>query len=294
MKIAVTGVAGDVGGFVTRELAAAGHEPVGVDLRPPDGLPLARFVRGSVGNPDDLRDAFTDCDAVIHLAAIRDLGIAPDETLFEVNVVGTFNALEAAVACGVPRFVLASSEAVLGLGSGDSEAVPDYLPMDEEHPLRPRDVYALSKVLGEDMCASYAARGSMSTICLRTAYVFSLDWREDALLSLTSESRGRRGVWSYIDARDAARAYRLACEVEDVQHEKLFVVASDIRSTAPTAEILRRHFPSVPLRTSLDEFAGVISGSRAKTVLGFEPRHSWRDDVSVAALDAGTPRPSAP
>jgi nucleoside-diphosphate-sugar epimerase len=160
--------------------------------------------------------------------------------------------------------------------------------MDEDHPLRPCDAYALSKVLGEELCRSYANRGALSTICLRTAFVYSLEWREDALGSLAFEDRGRSGVWSYVDARDAARAYRLACEVCDVRYEALFVVAADIRSPAPTAEVLGRHFPNVPRRAAIDEFGPVISGARAKAVLGFEPHHSWRDDVSPADIEAAT------
>ncbi len=280
MRVAVTGVAGDVGGFVTRELAGAGHDVVGVDLREPSGLPLARFAPADVGVPAELEAAFAGCDAVVHLAAVRDPGIVPDAQLFQVNVVGTFNALEAAVAAGVRRFVLASSEAVIGLAAPG--AVPDYLPIDERHPLRPCDVYALSKVLGEDLCRSYADRSALSTICLRTAYVYSLDWREDALSSLASETRGRAGIWSYVDARDAARAYRLACEAEDTRHAALFIVAADLRSLAPTAEVLRRNFPGVPVRAPLPEFGPVISGARAQAVLGFAPAHRWRDELSPA------------
>jgi nucleoside-diphosphate-sugar epimerase len=278
VRIAVTGVAGDVGGFVARELAGAGHAVVGVDLREPTGLPLQRFARADVGAPPELETAFADCDAVVHLAAVRDPGIVPDAQLFQVNVVGTFNALEAAVASGVRRFVLASSEAVIGLAAPG--AVPDYVPIDEQHPLRPADVYALSKVLGEDLCRSYADRGALSTVCLRTAYVYSLAWRDDALASLASETRGRAGVWSYVDARDAARAYRLACEAEIAGHEALFVVAEDLRSLAPTADVLERHFPGVPVRAPLADFGPVISGARAQAVLGFTPLHRWRDELS--------------
>jgi nucleoside-diphosphate-sugar epimerase len=280
VRIAVTGVSGDVGGFVGRELAEAGHHVVGVDLREPSGLRLERFAHADVGAPPELAAAFAGCDAVVHLAAVRDPGIVPDAQLFQVNVVGTFNALEAAVAAGVRRFVLASSEAVIGLAPPG--AVPDFLPIDEQHPLRPADVYALSKVLGEDLCRSYADRGALSTICLRTAYVYSLAWREDALASLASETRGRAGLWSYVDARDAARAYRLACEAEDVRHEALFIVAEDLRSLAPTADVLERHFPGVPVRAPLPAFGPVISGARAQAVLGFTPLHRWRDDLAAA------------
>jgi nucleoside-diphosphate-sugar epimerase len=286
VRIAVTGIAGHVGGFVARELDGAGHEVVGVDLREPAGLPLTRFARADVASQAELGDAFAGCDAVVHLAAIRDLGLAPDAELFQVNVVGTFNALEAAVAAGVPRFVFASSEAAVGMAADD--ATPDYLPIDEEHPLRPCDAYALSKVLGEELCRSYAARGALSAICLRTAYVFSLEESriesaalEQALSSPETEEAARRGIWSYVDARDAARAYRLACEAEGVRYAAVFVVANDLIVAAPTAELVARRLAGVAVRAPLGEFGPLISWARAKTVLGYEPRHRWRDLVGA-------------
>lgn len=289
MRIAVTGIAGHVGGFVARELDNAGHEVIGVDVREPSGLPLTRFARADVASQEELGEAFAGCDAVIHLAAIRDLGIASDAVLFQVNVVGTFNALEAAVAASVPRFVLASSEAAVGMAAPD--ATPDYLPIDEEHPLRPCDAYALSKVLGEELCSSYVARGALSAVCLRTAYVFSLEEAgkdgldasalEEALRSPDTEEAARRGIWSYVDARDAAYAYRLACEAEGLRFEAVFVVANDLIVPSPTAEVLSRRLPDVPVRTPLAEFGPLISWARAQAVLGYEPRYSWRDQLGA-------------
>jgi nucleoside-diphosphate-sugar epimerase len=174
---------------------------------------------------------------------------------------------------------------VIGLGADDVSR-PDYVPIDEQHVLRPRDVYALSKVLGEDLCRSYSDRGALETVCLRTAYVYSLQWREDALSSLASEHRGRRGIWSYVDARDAARAYRLACEADGLTHAAVFVVAGDLRAHVPTPALVARHFPGVEVRTPLAEWGGVISGARAEEVLGFEPRHRWRDDLDEAEVAA--------
>jgi nucleoside-diphosphate-sugar epimerase len=295
MRVAVTGVAGHVGGFLARELDGAGHEVVGVDLVEPSGLPLARFARADVASQAELGDAFAGCDAIVHLAAIRDLGMAPDAVLFQVNVVGTFNALEAAVAAGVPRFVFASSEAVAGMGGDDAK--PDYLPIDEQHPLRPSDVYALSKVLGEELCRSYATRGALSAVCLRTAYVFSLDewqangysleqWREAAQ---KSPEIGRRGIWSYVDARDAARAYRLACEVEGVRYEAVFVVANDIFAVSPLAELVHHQLPDVPVRVPLGELDSIISWARANAVLGYEPCYRLRDQIAPGAGTAAGP-----
>ena len=114
MRIAVTGVSGEVGGFVAKELRSAGHDAVGVDLREPEALELSAFHRADIEDLPALTAAFAGCDAVVHLAALREPGLAADDVVFRLNTMGTFNALEAAVTCGVRRLVLASSEAVLG------------------------------------------------------------------------------------------------------------------------------------------------------------------------------------
>ena len=62
------------------------------------------------------------------------------------------NCLEAAERGGVGRFVLASSEAVLGFAYRTRDLKPDYFPIDEDHPLRPQDSYGLSKVAAEEAC----------------------------------------------------------------------------------------------------------------------------------------------
>jgi nucleoside-diphosphate-sugar epimerase len=284
MRVAITGVAGDVGGFVARELAQHGHNVVGVDIREANDLPLDDMREADVEDRRQLEPAFAGCDVVIHLAAIREPGGVPDDLVFRRNALGTFAALEAAAAAGARRLVLASSEAVLGFSYAARRRTPNYFPIDEEHPLAPDDAYGLSKVAGEELCRGFSRRGVISTICLRTCYVWSLHWREDAIDSIVDPARGRRGLWAYVHARDAARAYRLACEVADLEHATLFIAADDTRSTTRTASLLAAHFPGTPVRRPLTEFASIVSTLRARAVLGFEPSHSWRDDLSEGTL----------
>jgi len=281
MRIAVTGVSGEVGGFVVRELGGSGHEVVGVDLREPEGIDLSAFHRADIEDLPALTAAFAGCDAVVHLAALREPGLAADDVVFRLNTMGTFNALEAAVACGLGRLVLASSEAVLGFSFCTQPVIPEYFPIDEGHPLLPQDPYGLSKLVGEELCAAYSRRGAISTICLRTSYVFALEWAEDAMDALTDPVRGQRGLWSYVHARDAAVAYRLACEVDGVEHARLFIVGPDARTAVPSETLLERFYSETPQRTRLTGTAPIISGAEAARVLGFTPAHSWRDEVSA-------------
>jgi hypothetical protein len=84
-------------------------------------------------------------------------------------------------------------------------------------------------------------------------------------------------LWLYVHATDAARAYRLACEVPDIENETLFIAAQDCFAAAPTGELLERFLPDVPVRAELGTYSSLISGARAKSVLGFEAAASWRE-----------------
>ncbi len=282
MRIAVTGAAGHVGPFVLDELLQHGHQPVAIDLRPGRD-DRAEWVTADVEDVEALAGAFAGCHAVIHLAAIRAPGIAPPEVTFRVNTHGTICALEAAVRAGATRFVLASSDSALGFCFRARDDAPDYVPLDEDHPARPQDCYGVSKLAAEEVCRSYARSGAITAVCLRTCDVWFRD-RPDALEVLADERREYRGLWVYAHARDVARAYRLACEVEGIEHETLFISALDTETARPTAELLRRFYPGVPLRAPLEGHAAVVSGARARERLGFVPELSWRDEVDPASL----------
>ena len=98
---------------------------------------------------DGLRRASAGHDAIIHLAAVPGPGRASAADLLTLNVIGTVNVLEAAVARGVERVVLASSAAATGFSFQTHDIVPRYLPIDEAHPDAPQDEYGLSKLLAE-------------------------------------------------------------------------------------------------------------------------------------------------
>lgn len=284
MRIAVTGAAGHVGPFVLDELLRYGHEPVAVDLRPGSD-DRVEWVRADVEDADALERAFAGCASVIHLAAIRAPGIAPPQVTFRVNTQGTICGLEAAVRVGAERFVLASSDSALGFCFQLREMLPDYLPLDEEHPARPQDCYGLSKLAAEEICRSYTRSGSISTVCLRTCDVW-YPTREYAVEVLAYE-RGKpqyQALWVYVHALDAARAYRLACEATGIEHETVFISARDTEAFSPTSRLLADFYPLVQLRSELSEYGALVSGTRARERLGFEPGRSWRDDVDSAAV----------
>ena len=130
-------------------LLEAGHDVRATDLTPPV------FERPEEGEADyyqadltDAGDAFAvvrGAEAVVHTAAIPEPTQNPPHVVFQNNIMATFNALEAAIRFGVSRFVNTSSETVPGFFFPERPVLPDYVPVDEEHPIRPQDPYATAK-----------------------------------------------------------------------------------------------------------------------------------------------------
>ena len=155
MRILVTGATGFIGSFLIRRLARDGHEVTGLDLwEPTAGLPLKRFVRGDVRDPEAVRDAMNGCEAVFNLAAAHhDFGIEK-ATYYAVNEQGSQNVCDAMDAAGVTRCCFFSSCAIYG--DAKQPLVEDATPV-PQHP------YGASKLAGEKVFRAWCAKGGGRT-----------------------------------------------------------------------------------------------------------------------------------
>lgn len=162
-RVLVTGASGRVGRSVVAHLAGAGYRVLAHDRHP------VAHPAGVTTLPGDL----TDIDAgvlrgvasVVHLAAIQSWRDERAPEVMDVNVMGTFHLLRAAVAARVRRVVFASS------GEVYPETAPQRMPIDEAHPRRPTNHYGLSKVIGEEMLAYYRRRYGLAAVTLRLCHV---------------------------------------------------------------------------------------------------------------------------
>jgi nucleoside-diphosphate-sugar epimerase len=257
-----------------------GHQVTVLDRVQPEQR--VRFIRCDILELGDLVYALGGQDAVIHLAAIPHPLFDPPQRVMEVNVMGTFNVLEAAARVGVPQVVMASTDSTLGFVFATHDFDPEYLPIDEEHPLKPQDPYGLSKALGEGMCKSYTRRYGMSTICVRICFICdtrAINEHREWMVNEEDIRRGNRGLWVYTDGRDAAQAFRLAAEAKGFEHEAFFVPEDDGRNTVPTAELVERYYPEVPVNRGIVEgnYWSMITNAKAKKMLGYTPQYSWRN-----------------
>ena len=277
MKILVTGGVGKVGQWVVRKLLdSPAHEVTVFDRVPGPERGVVKFLVGDIQDLGQVMEAMADSDAVIHLAAIHNPNIATASVTYQTNVVGTFNVHHAAFRLGIKRVVSASSNAIVGWSYSES-FLPDYLPIDEAHTLRPADVYGLSKEIGETIAHSYARKG-LETVMLRPSGVVTPEELEQI-----KKDGGRRPTgfhaYSYIDARDLAAAFRLAVERPIPSGTVLFVVADDSTVAEPLCDLYSRVMPSIGDKArSLTGNKGSYSNARAKRLLGWQPVHSWRRD----------------
>jgi UDP-glucose 4-epimerase len=151
MKVLVTGGAGYIGGTVVRQLLAAGHDVVVFDDlihgKRANVPPAVAFVQGGIGDAAALQQLFSahKFDGVLHFAALIEAGesMVYPERFFTNNTAATAILLDAVVQHKVPRLVFSSTAAVFGN--------PERIPIDEDDPKGPTNVYGQSKLLVERM-----------------------------------------------------------------------------------------------------------------------------------------------
>ena len=314
MRILVTGGSGTIGSYLLRDFRQHGYDLTCYSRTQPIE-DHAEWVQGDIGDIEGMKAACRGHDAIIHLAAVPGPGRATPEQLLSVNVIGTVNVLEAAVAAGVGKLVFASSNAASGFSFQRTETIPEYLPVDEAHPAAPQDEYGLSKLLAELTCRRYSDAHGIQTICLRINHNWYIDREGAGLAVKTGWAKGlsveelwdrryrkvleepegewprpgppvpRHVLWAVTDVRDAIQAFRLAIENPRIRHDVLNINGSDTCSTIETPVLIQRHFPDVPLRERLQGYTSLVSHARATELLGYQPQYSWRDSDFRRWLD---------
>ena len=179
-------------------------------------------------------------DAVVHAAAIPEPTQNPAHVVFGNNLMATFNALEAAVRWEVPRFVNLSSETVPGFFFPERKWLPDYVPVDEEHPIRPQDPYATAKHFGEQLMDGATRRSDITGVSIRPSWVQWEGNYETNVGPWMREPAPSEGFWAYIDVYDLADAIRLAAEAATPGHEVVYIASPDIASHESLETLARR------------------------------------------------------
>lgn len=278
MKILITGTSGRTGPTVV-SLLARNYEIRAMDLHHPPGLAADEFLFGDVTHPLDARRAVDGVEAIVHMGGRSgNHPIDPDNVL-RVNIMGTYNILEAAREAGIRKIVYTSTECALGYAQARFRPRQDfpirYLPIDEEHPDSPTSEYGLSKLLAERLCRGYSEGCGIQTFCLRLCLVVNPDgYALHDLHHPTPEAWDN--MWTVLDARDMAEAIRLCLANESLKHEVLYIHSGVSATHIPTEELIHRFFPQVTqISPDLVGNAPLISIAKAQRLLGFHPQHPW-------------------
>lgn len=291
-RILITGGAGRLGTFLTKELRKEYKIRI-LDSIKPDTNRQCDFIQGDIRNLKDVEKATKDVDVIIHLAAIPlDTGEAPK--IMEINVMGTFNILEAAARNGIKKVMYASSISAVGFVWWKKPFTPDYFPVDEKHPCKPSDTYGLSKLIGEELYHAYSRAYNIHAVCLRLATIWFPDWERGPY----AEKNRRRmaefidhikkpecnvhRIWNYVDVRDVVQAFKLCLGKKDIKWEIYNIGAADVCANVSSLELVKRYYPQVKhLRNKnnflIEENRALFDISKAKEELGYIPKHTWKE-----------------
>lgn len=273
MNVLVTGGSGRVGRYVVRDLVAAGHNVTNADLAPLAGLP-GGFLRVDLTDPGDVYQmlAYTKTEAVVHLGAWANAGVVPDTRTYGDNVRGAFNVFQACADLKITRIVYASSAQVYGF----ADAAPLYAPVDEDHPLRPCNSYALAKVAAEDAAAYFIKHFGLNILSFRFMGVRMPSEIPGEIDEMTANpASGKWLLWTRTDARDAAQACRLAIEAAEVPSGPYNITGPRVVLEQSAEELVSTHFGAQTDMRTLRAHASPLSIDRAHAAFGYQPRYLW-------------------
>lgn len=279
-RVVVTGGSGLLGPYVIQEFLDHGYEVLNVDTKQPS-VPLCRTVLADLTDLGQVYGVLAGADSVVHMAAIPVAYSHPNEVTFANNVLSTYNVLEAAAGLGIKKAVIASSESSYGIVFALHPIDPHYVPIDEEHPQLPQDSYGLSKIVNEKTADMFYRKSGLQVVSLRLGNVIAPSMYAQFPAFIHKAEERDRILWSYIDTRDAAEVCRLAIETDGLGSVALNVAADDTSMDIPSRDLMAQRYPQVKdFRGSLEGYVTLLSNEKAKRLLGWKPKHAWRQYVS--------------
>lgn len=278
-----------------QDLAAVGPFEMGMASGAPASDSI-QLVIGDIREAESVREAVSDCSAIVHLAANTGVGPSVEDPLLdmEVNVRGTLNVLEAARLEGVRRMVFASS----GAPAGEIEP-----PIHEEVAPHPVSPYGASKLAGEGYCSAYWRTFGVETVCLRFGNVYGpgsghkssvvAKFIREALAGETCKIYGDgRQTRDFIYIDDLVDAISLGLE-KDVAGETFQIACGMERTVGEVAEIIATALERKGVKMRI-EHEGARLGDvlrnysdtrKAKTMLGWSPRVSLEEGIARTVGD---------
>ncbi len=302
-RAVVTGGLGGAASWVVSSLAEQGYDVRSIDVARPDpeaGPENVDFREADLTEQGQTWELITefDPDHVIHFAAFPNPLGHGGAHVYENNTMSTYNVLSAAGSVGA-EVVWASSETVYGTVFADPSFLPDYFPIDVDHPMRPEDPYGTSKVAGEEIAKMVTRRHDVPVASIRPSWInypgeyqtatirehFDLETAELGDSFGISGHNAAGNFFSYVDIRDVVSQVEMAMDADFEGHEPFMAVADENFLGVDTVDAVEAVYGDVPEDGSLTGDEAAIDYPNAREVLGWAPEHTYReaeDDDSVA------------
>ncbi len=277
MKVLITGAAGLIGKEVTKGLVAAGHDVLATDLVKDDLSPAQKFVVGDLVSADFISQLDFRCDAIVHLGSIPRPGIASDETVLHNNVIGTYHVFASAVEKRVPLVIYASSLSIYGYAWSTGTS-PDYVPVDEKHPMHHYESYALSKQVNERSADMWANRSESAFVGLRFPHTHTLSTFVEMAQKMREGDKaiieqGAKIFWAYLDLRDAVQGILTVIDKGAKGSKTYNFAAPDTYAPKPTREMMAEFHPTSKIASSISGYDSIIDCSQWSADFGYEPQY---------------------
>jgi len=275
-RIIVTGSKGFVGSHLVRELRKGGAKVISIDIS--KGVDVTDW-----GQIND----YPDMDIIYHLAAKTYIPSAiedPRET-YRVNLLSTLNMLELGRRKGVNAFIFASSY-IYGY--------PQYIPIDERHPINPTNPYSRGKALAEDLCRAYYQDYGLRCLIIRAFNIYGEGQRDDFLIPAIVKQIGKGEIElndpeprrDFLYVKDAVEAYVKAAEYSGSDFE-IFNIGSGVSYSVD--EIVRKIIAVSGQRVRVkylyqrrdNEIMNTVADIRkAKEKLDWEPKFNLEEGLA--------------
>ncbi|MDP2450446.1 MAG: NAD-dependent 4,6-dehydratase LegB [Polaromonas sp.] len=201
-RILVTGADGFIGSHLTEELVRQGHTVRAfvlynsfnswgwLDQCAPDVKDKIEVFSGDIRDPHGVKMAMTDCDVVLHLAALIAIPYSyhsPD-TYVDTNIKGTLNVLQAARELGVKRVIHTSTSEVYGTAR--------FVPITEEHPLQGQSPYSATKIAADQLAYSFYTSFGLPVVIARPFNTYGPRQSARAVIPtiITQIAKGQRQI----------------------------------------------------------------------------------------------------
>ena len=284
MKVLITGSAGLIGREVTKALVEQGFEVLATDRVKHDSSPAKNFVVGDLESGEFVSSLDFACDAIVHLGSIPSPVHDSDEKVFDNNVMGTYHVFASAVENNVPLVIYASSLSIYGMAWSGPWTSPDYVPVDEKHPLHHFESYALSKEVNERSADMWANRSETAFVGFRFPHTHTnLEFTEMAKRMREGDKatlqQGAKIFWAYLDLRDAVQGI-LTVLGKGGQGSKTYnFAAPDTYAPRPTREMMAEFHPTSKIAASLSGYDSIIDCSQWRSDYGYEPQYLLKRDT---------------